>query len=85
MQGRYGDPFVPHGVKVRARAGILLGALGSLAIRRFLSPLLAGVRSTDPLSYGLVAAGLLLISLLAAHRPARQAARTDPAGILRSE
>ncbi len=66
-------------------AGILLGALGALAIRRFLSPLLAGVRSTDPLSYGLVAAGLLLISLLAAHRPARQAARTDPAGILRSE
>ncbi|MGE0441585.1 MAG: ADOP family duplicated permease [Gemmatimonadales bacterium] len=66
-------------------AGTALGFVGALAVRRFVAPLLAGVGSTDPLSYLLVAAGLTLVAVLAARRPARRAARTDPAGILRAE
>jgi putative ABC transport system permease protein len=47
--------------------------------------LLFGVRSTDPLTFALIAALLTLIALLASYIPARRAARIDPMVSLRCE
>jgi ABC-type antimicrobial peptide transport system permease subunit len=44
-----------------------------------------GVLGFDPLLLGSVAAGLLLVTLLAAAIPARRAARIDPIQALRQD
>jgi ABC-type lipoprotein release transport system permease subunit len=50
-----------------------------------MTALLYGVSPTDPLTYGLVAAVLLGIALLASYLPARRAASVDPMEALRAE
>lgn len=59
-------------------AGCALGALGALALRRSLDGLLFGVRATDPLVVGTMAALLVLVALAACALPARRATRIDP-------
>ncbi len=68
-----------------AVAGLAIGALGGLALSRFISSLVHGVSPNDPVSYLL--AGLLLTgtALLACYVPALRAARVDPAVSLRHE
>ena len=68
-----------------AGLGVLLGAGGALALNRLLSSLLYGVGATDPLTFGLVGVGLLLIALAAAYAPGRRAAAVDPIAALRDE
>jgi len=57
--------------------GIVVGAAAALALTRVLAKLLFGVAATDPVTFGLVAALLLAVALLAAWLPARRATKVD--------
>jgi len=48
-----------------ALSGIALGVAGSLALSRILRGMLFDVRATDPGTFGLVAAGLVGVALVA--------------------
>ena len=58
--------------------GLVLGALAALAATRLLAASLFGVTPTDPLTFGIALAGLLLVALGAILLPARRASRVDP-------
>lgn len=66
-------------------AGILLGVAAALPASGLLRSQLYGVRATDPLTYLMLAAALLVAAALAADVPARRATRVDPAEVLREE
>ena len=73
-----------EGVTIAA-AGILIGVALALRIGLLIQPLLFGVSTADPLVL-IGTAALLVITLVGATMvPTRQAARTDPMEILRSE
>jgi predicted permease len=65
--------------------GIVAGLLASLALTRFLSGILYGVKSTDPASFLTSPLLLLIAAFLASYIPARRAVKVDPATILRSQ
>ena len=65
--------------------GIAIGALMALFLMRTMESLLGKVKPADPFVYGLTAAGLLAVTVLASYLPARQASRTDPLVVLRVE
>ncbi len=68
-----------------AVAGTVIGAVGALVLTRFLSGLLFGVSSMDPLTFVAMAATLGAVTLLACYVPARRASRVDPLVALRYE
>lgn len=68
-----------------ALAGTLVGAVGAFALTRFLSGLLFGVSSADPLTFVAMAAALGAVTLLACYIPARRASKVDPLVALRYE
>ena len=68
-----------------AVAGLTIGVLGALALTQVLAGLLFGVTARDPLTFVVVAAALLLVSLAACWIPARRAMRVDPVLALRGE
>jgi putative ABC transport system permease protein len=61
-----------------AGLGLVIGLAAALLFTRVMEGLLYGVAPTDPLVYGVIAAVLLLLALLASYLPARRAARFDP-------
>ena len=65
--------------------GIGIGLAGALALSRFLSSLLSGVRATNLLTYAVVSAVLLAVAVLASYIPARRATKVDPLVALRYE
>jgi len=65
--------------------GLAIGLAGSLAVTRFLSSLLFGVTTTDPITFAAVAVLLAVVALAACYIPARRAMRVDPIVALRYE
>jgi hypothetical protein len=61
-----------------------LGVAAGYALTRLLESLLLDVSARDPLSYGLAAAALALVGLVAALLPAWHASRRDPLAALAS-
>jgi predicted permease len=59
-------------------AGFVVGAAGTLALRRTLESQLFGISATDPIVIALVVAVLALVAFVACAVPARRATRIDP-------
>jgi len=76
--------IVSQGLKL-ALSGVAIGVVASFAFGRLISGLLFGVTASDPVTFGAIAALLILIALIASYIPARRAARIDPMVSLRSE
>jgi ABC-type antimicrobial peptide transport system permease subunit len=66
-------------------AGVLVGILGCIALRRVLATLIFGIGPTDPAMLAAAVAILMAAALTAAWLPARRAARVDPMVALRDE
>jgi ABC-type lipoprotein release transport system permease subunit len=64
-------------------AGLLSGALGTVAVVRLLRGLLTGVTASDPIALAGAFAVLLASATVALLIPARRAARVDPVATLR--
>lgn len=60
-----------------ALTGVAIGLIAALAFSRLVSGLLFGVKSTDRLTFTLVAALLTIVTLIASYVPARRATRID--------
>jgi putative ABC transport system permease protein len=65
--------------------GIGIGLVGALALSRFVSSLLFGVKAADPVTYGAVTLLVIAAALLSCYVPARRALRVDPVAALRQE
>jgi ABC-type antimicrobial peptide transport system permease subunit len=65
--------------------GLVVGLAGALGATRLLRSLLFEVTPTDPLTFAVVTAILLVAALGAAYLPARRATRIDPMAALRCE
>src|SRR5262245_35305393 len=83
-RGELTGMFVRHGL-VLAVIGAACGLHAATALSRLLSSLLFGVSPGDPLTYSLVACGLIGTAVLASYFPARRVSRVDPADALRAE
>jgi hypothetical protein len=70
---------------VRAAAGVPVGLGLTFLLGKALSTLLYQVPATDPVTWGSVSALVLGVTVLALWLPARSAARTDAAVVLRAE
>jgi ABC-type antimicrobial peptide transport system permease subunit len=68
-----------------ASAGLGLGVLFALGATRYVRSLLFQIQPTDAVTYVSVAAGLLLVAVIASYLPARRASCIDPATALRNE
>jgi putative ABC transport system permease protein len=68
-----------------AAAGVVIGLAGAAVLTRNAASLLYNVTPTDPWSYTLVAAFLLLVAAAASWIPARRAMRVDPIEALRAD
>jgi putative ABC transport system permease protein len=67
-----------------ALIGIAGGVVAALGAARLLQKLVFGVSASDPLTLGVVAGTLALVSLLASLVPAYRASRLDPQTVLRA-
>src|SRR5262249_31883937 len=66
-------------------AGVALGLAGAAGVGQFVRGMLIQTSPGDPLTFLSITVFLILTALAAAIRPARHAARIDPAAALRSE
>lgn len=66
-------------------AGVIVGAIGTTMLSRFLSTMLYGVSSIDPKAFLGASVAVLLTGLIAAIVPARRAGTVDPALVLREQ
>jgi predicted permease len=68
-----------------ALVGTALGIAGAYGLTRLLAKFLFGVKPSDPLAFSIVAATLIVVTLLAGLVPTRRAMRVDPIVALRQE
>lgn len=66
-------------------AGAAAGIVGSLAVGRWISSLLFGIRANDPATLAAAVLALVLVAMMAAWIPARRTAKVDPMRALRYE
>ena len=76
--------FVRHAVLL-CSVGALIGLAAALTLTRMMRTLLYNVSPADPLTYLIVAAGLLAAAIAASYIPARRASLVDPTEALRAE
>jgi putative ABC transport system permease protein len=82
--------IVKHGMAL-SLIGVALGLGGAYVLTKYLeswmqlSRMLYGVRPSDPTTYGVVAALLTVVALIACYLPARRATKIDPMIALRCE
>ena len=79
-----GRMVLASGLRI-AGAGLTIGVLGALGVTRVLTGLLFGVGARDPVTFVVVPAALLVVSLAGCWIPARRAMRVDPVIALRGE
>jgi putative ABC transport system permease protein len=65
--------------------GLAIGIAGALALTRLMTTLLFEVSPADPVTFGAVALGVIVATLLACYIPARRANKVDPLIALRCE
>jgi putative ABC transport system permease protein len=65
--------------------GLTAGLIAAAALTKFMTTLLYEVSGTDPLTFGLIAALLVMVALLACYIPARRATKVDPMITLKYE
>ena len=65
--------------------GVGVGLATALAAARLLERLVAGVRPTEPSTFGIMTFILVAAAMLASFLPARRASRVDPMSALRQE
>ena len=70
---------------ILAGSGVAIGLIAAMGLTRLMTSLLYGVEATDPVTFGVVAAMLSAVALLASYLPALRASRTDPVEALRFE
>jgi putative ABC transport system permease protein len=75
---------VGSGMKLVA-IGLVAGLGAAFGLTRYMSAMLYGVKSSDPLTYVTVALALLAVAFFATYIPARRAAQVDPVIALRYE
>ncbi len=70
---------------ILAGIGVVVGLVAAAGLTRLMSSMLFGVEATDPVTFGVVAAMLTAVALVASYLPALRASRTDPLEALRFE
>ena len=75
---------ISEGMKPTA-IGVAIGVAGALALGRFISSLIYGVRASDITTFTTVSLMLVLVSFLASIVPAYRATRVEPVSTLREE
>lgn len=68
-----------------AGVGIAIGLVGAMVLTRSMQSMLFGVGATDPLTFAVVAATLLVVAALASYIPGRRASRVDPLVAMRAD
>jgi predicted permease len=76
--------FVGYGLKLAA-LGLAIGLAVAVGATRLVSTLLYGVGPLDPVTYGVMAATLGLIAVVATYLPARRASQVEPMVALRTD
>jgi putative ABC transport system permease protein len=83
-QGKIMRLVLGQGMRL-AMVGTALGLAGAYGLTRLLAKFLFGVKPSDPVAFSIVAATLMVVTLLAAFLPTRRAMRVDPMVALRQE
>jgi len=68
-----------------AGIGVAIGIAAAFGLTRVLSSALFGVKANDPVTFGMVAAVLITVAMVASFVPAHRATRVDPVIALRNE